>query len=224
VNGDGGRLVDIILLQCSHFEWDSTCENPESAYRDLVRSLTSIFLPSSTFTPSDTFPEQIQTFRSTTIPMFISEYGNDTHQPRLFLETTALYSENMKRVFSGGCAYEFWQGKNAYGLVELLEHGKHKRHPVYSQNHNHDHDDEGKVAERRETDRGTLLVFQDFVNYKTKLAEVGEVGMETGAGGVTTREGEKGEFGTEDGGEWQVRLSMPESCVDWGEIEGSLRK
>ena len=214
------ELLTLHYRQCSHFEWDSKSENPESAYGDLV----GFSLPfSHTLTLSDTFPEQIQTFRNTTIPVFISEYGNRTHQPRLFHETTALYSRNMKRVFSGGCAYEFWQGKNAYGLAELLERGKDNRRLAQRQNHDKQ-DDEGKVAERRETERGTLLVFQDFVNYKTKLAEVGEVGVETGVDEAATRGLEYGESGAEGSGEWQIGLSVPESCVDWGEIEGNLRR
>lgn len=125
----------------------------------------------------------------------------------------------MNHIFSGGCAYEFWQAGNRYGLVEIVEHGNDKSRLEYTQ----DSYPDNKVAERRETERGTLLVFHDFVNYKAKLAEVGGIEVDTGDDDESPREEEdqKGS-GTETGGEWQAGLSVPESCVDWSEIERSL--
>ena len=168
--------------------------------------------------PSNILLPQIQTFRNTKVPVFIAEYGSNAHSPRLFNETTALYSPPMNRIFSGGCAYEFWQAGNRYGLVELVEHGNDKRRLEYTQ----DSYDDNKVAERRETERGTLLVFHDFVNYKAKLAEIGGIEVDTGDDESPKAEEDQRESDTEAGGEWQAGLSVPESCVDWSEIERSL--
>jgi hypothetical protein len=145
--------------------------------------------------------------------MFFSEYGNSSHQPRLFHETTALYSPAMSRVFSGGCVYEFWQSSNGYGLVEMLEHGSSRRMPA----HRKESDDESKIAERRERDGRTLLVLKDFVNYKTSLAEISIEDVEAGVEGAE-REGRQEEIGA------KAKYRVPENCVDWGQIEESLRK
>lgn len=69
---------------------------------------------------------QLHRFSSTIIPIFLSEYGGSSHQPRHFQETTALYSPAMNRIFSGGCVYEFCQSANGYGLVEMLKNGSDK--------------------------------------------------------------------------------------------------
>ncbi|OBA16989.1 hypothetical protein METBIDRAFT_80157 [Metschnikowia bicuspidata var. bicuspidata NRRL YB-4993] len=53
-------------------------------------------------------------------PVFFSEYGCNTVQPRKFGEMRSLYSEDMNRVFSGGLIYEFTQEPNNYGLVRVL--------------------------------------------------------------------------------------------------------
>jgi hypothetical protein len=39
----------------------------------------------------------------------------------VFHETTAIYSPEMTHVFSGGCVYQFYQGPNRYGIVELTK-------------------------------------------------------------------------------------------------------
>lgn len=54
-----------------------------------------------------------------TVPIFLSEYGCNLVQPRLFQEVEMLYSQDMTGVFSGGLAYEFTQELNNYGLVTV---------------------------------------------------------------------------------------------------------
>lgn len=39
----------------------------------------------------------------------------------MFHETTAIYSSEMTHVFSGGCVYEFCQGPNRYGIVQITQ-------------------------------------------------------------------------------------------------------
>lgn len=69
---------------------------------------------------ADSFPlAQAFNFADTDIPIFFSEYGSNTVKPRVFHETTAIYSSEMTHVFSGACVYEFYQSPNRYGIVEI---------------------------------------------------------------------------------------------------------
>jgi hypothetical protein len=92
----------------------------QSGHNDLVRSNHSIHV----FTPVVrllSLLKQINQLGHAAIPIFFSEYGNTSHQLRLFQETTALYSPLMSCLFYGGCVYEFWQSANGYGLVGTHE-------------------------------------------------------------------------------------------------------
>jgi hypothetical protein len=131
----------------------------------------------------------------------------------MFVETIALYSPAVTCIFSGGCVYEFWQSYNNYGLIDLLEHNSDQPVPWYREPKY-----DSKIFERRETDKGTLLIYKDFVNYKTKLAEIGDI--EVGAGiGATEGEEEQGETATKISRLAQAEWRVPESCVDWGEMK-----
>ncbi|EUC42228.1 glycoside hydrolase family 72 protein [Bipolaris oryzae ATCC 44560] len=143
-------------------------------------------------------------FNGTSIPIFLSEYGNNTQKPRIFHETTVLYSPSMSRVFSGGCVYEFWQNANGYGLVEILKHRGDKQTT---------HSD-SMIYERRETYWGVLLILRDFVNYKARLAEIGNIGVESEES-CTETEREQQKTGMEAIRQWQFKLHVPDSCVDW---------
>ncbi|KAL1875471.1 DNA photolyase phr1 [Diaporthe australafricana] len=63
----------------------------------------------------------IDDFSDTHIPIFFSEYGSNVVRPRLFHETTAIYSPEMTHVLSGGCVYEFYRHPNNYGIVETSQ-------------------------------------------------------------------------------------------------------
>lgn len=58
-----------------------------------------------------------------TVPLFLSEFGCNLVQPRLFEEVKPLYSPQMTHVFSGGLVYEFSQEQNNYGLVDIDSSG-----------------------------------------------------------------------------------------------------
>jgi 1,3-beta-glucanosyltransferase GAS5 len=62
-------------------------------------------------------------FASSSVPVFISEFGNNLHRPRQFQEARLLYDDSRSKVFSGGFAYEFFEGPNRYGLVRDTEEG-----------------------------------------------------------------------------------------------------
>lgn len=52
-------------------------------------------------------------------PVYFTEYGCNAAPPRLWQEVSAIYSEKMTEVFSGGLVYEFTEEPNNYGLVQL---------------------------------------------------------------------------------------------------------
>jgi len=58
-------------------------------------------------------------YQDYSLPVFFTEFGCNEVKPRAWQEIEALYSDKMTEVFSGGLVYEFTQGENDYGLVEL---------------------------------------------------------------------------------------------------------
>lgn len=66
----------------------------------------------------------VNDYQNYSLPIFFSEYGCNLVRPRIFQETTALYSEKMTGVFSGGLVYEFTQEPADYGIVEIAANEK----------------------------------------------------------------------------------------------------
>ncbi|GAP92778.1 putative glycoside hydrolase family 72 protein [Rosellinia necatrix] len=65
---------------------------------------------------------QVEFFSNYSVPVFFAEYGCNTvggAEGRLWDDTTALYSDKMTGVFSGGLAYMFHEEKNDYGVVKV---------------------------------------------------------------------------------------------------------
>lgn len=75
--------------------------------------------PKATY-QSSSFDKLTSGFESTSVPVFFSEYGCNTPQPRYWNETQAIYDE-MVDVFSGGVVYEYTEEKNNYGLVQIKD-------------------------------------------------------------------------------------------------------
>jgi hypothetical protein len=59
-------------------------------------------------------------FKTSTIPVFFSEYGCNEVKPRIFTEVAALYSAAMTTM-SGGLVYEYSQESNEFGLVDVTD-------------------------------------------------------------------------------------------------------
>ncbi|KAI1390456.1 carbohydrate-binding module family 43 protein [Hypoxylon trugodes] len=74
----------------------------------------------SSFTESG-YDVQVKFFSNFSVPVFFAEYGCNSAgaDGRLWDETTALYSNQMSGVFSGGIAYMFHEEENDYGLVKV---------------------------------------------------------------------------------------------------------
>jgi hypothetical protein len=155
---------------------------------------------------------QIEQYQGTNVPIFMSEYGhgNTMKSPRTFNETKALYSPKMTNLFSGGCVYELWQGPNAFGLALLK-----RKNP----SNKRDRAKPGRIAEIRENDSGTLLLFEDFFNYKAMLASVAEVSTGVDDGPTARRETAEAPSLASDGLDGMTIL---ESCLDWSAIEEEL--
>lgn len=61
----------------------------------------------------------IEFFKTYSVPVFFAEYGCNLPngaKGRTFTETTALYTDNMTDVVSGGIVYEYFQETNDYGM------------------------------------------------------------------------------------------------------------
>lgn len=114
--------------------------------------------------------------------------------------------------------YEFWQGSNNYGLC-LLEVNNPKV-PVGEFGNPSRRKKPNAVAETRRIDAGTLYIFKDFVNYKQRLAETRDVI-------AAADDAPEPVHGVEN---WKDSLFghkpsddvVPESCVDWAEVERSI--
>ena len=126
----------------------------------------------------------------------------------------------MNRVFSGGCVYEFWQGPNRYGLVEMRKQKTDTRKSYQQDSRNHN-----KVVEIRETDHGLLLIYHDFANYKANLAITEGLEADWHRDNALAS-GEDNLGGNIDmermNWPWEPIFQEPESCVDWVEVEKTL--
>lgn len=73
------------------------------------------------------YADQVKFFSNYSVPVFFAEYGCNTQggaNGRIWEETTALYSNEMTGVISGGIVYEYFQEVHDYGLVTLGSNGQ----------------------------------------------------------------------------------------------------
>jgi len=72
----------------------------------------------STFEASG-YEARTNEFSTFNIPVFLSEYGCNTTQPRIFQDTPVIYSSEMDGVWSGAIVYLYFNGPGDYGLVTV---------------------------------------------------------------------------------------------------------
>jgi hypothetical protein len=68
------------------------------------------------------YTKQVEFFKNYSVPVFFAEYGCNIPngaKGRIWEETTALYSDEMTDVISGGIVYMYHQEENDYGLVSI---------------------------------------------------------------------------------------------------------
>jgi hypothetical protein len=70
--------------------------------------------------------------RPSSVPVILSEFGNNTVRPRTFDEVRTLYSPEMRAVFSGGFVYEFEEAANRYGIVKSSEDNAERLEEFFS--------------------------------------------------------------------------------------------
>ncbi|KAI2632516.1 glycoside hydrolase family 72 protein [Hypomontagnella submonticulosa] len=100
IDGDENDMSRADLFALNSYSWCGESSFQESGYDQLVAL-----------------------FKSTSVPVFYSEYGCNTPSPRVFTEVGTIYGPEMMGVFSGGVVYEFAQEKNNYGLAECNDDG-----------------------------------------------------------------------------------------------------
>ncbi|KAL6708206.1 hypothetical protein ACN47E_003390 [Coniothyrium glycines] len=150
--------------------------------------------------------ELMRRFERTKAPVFFSEYSSGTQGRRTFEETSALYFGRMNKIFSGGCAYEFSQGANGYGLIQMLRSTNFESTLAFEEAVKKI-DESRRASQKVETDHGLLVKFRDFDSYKASLAAVEDVYAEE-------KEADKSED-TVNICSWEPRSGLPGTCVDW---------
>ncbi|KAK8047989.1 hypothetical protein PG996_016053 [Apiospora saccharicola] len=137
----------------------------------------------------------VQSFENAHVPMFFSEYGTTSGEtaPRQFHETTAIYSPDMTCIFSGACAYEFFEGPNRYGLVVVRADGTLEKLRAYDNL-------KARLAEcSRVEDLGTLGEWGDSELVETNRPELPEQTYD-----------------------WRASTELPECPLDWDEVRSQI--
>ena len=111
-------------------------------------------------------------------------------------------------MFSGGCVYEFWQGGNNYGLVKLQTS---RDGPATAGDREPPH-------EIRQTDQGTLLISNEFEQYKAKLHSTKDVDVSPPSSAPTESEG----YGVpaDVQSRFEAGGKIPDTCIDWAQLRG----
>lgn len=113
-------LVDSLqYLQCNDAN-DGTSNDMSRV--DLFALNSYSWCGNSSFTESG-YDQLVSDFNQSSVPIFFSEYGCNQVYPRIFTEVPELYSDQMNGIFSGGIIYEYTEGVNNYGLVNVSSDG-----------------------------------------------------------------------------------------------------
>lgn len=94
------------------------CDNKNDGAIDFLGLNMYEWCGYSTYSTSG-YRERTIEFSDFPVPIFFSEYGCNSFNPRPFTEVEALYGPSMSKVWSGGLAYEYFDNINHYGLVKL---------------------------------------------------------------------------------------------------------
>lgn len=123
----GYSAADIRTILVDSLQYLSCSDPSDGTSNDMSRvdffALNSYsWCGNSTFTNSG-YDQLVADFSSSSVPVFFSEYGCNQVYPRIFTEVPELYSDDMNMAFSGGMIYEYTQGVNNYGLVNISSDG-----------------------------------------------------------------------------------------------------
>ncbi|KHC40280.1 hypothetical protein MGO_00221 [Candida albicans P76055] len=84
----------------------------------------------STYTTSG-YRDLTTMFKDYSVPVFFSEFGCNIITPRPFTEVEAIYGSTMKKVWSGGIAYEYFEEVNHYGILLTKKDGSITKLPDF---------------------------------------------------------------------------------------------
>lgn len=75
--------------------------------------------------------QKVKNFTDYGLPIFLSEWGCNTNGARKFDELSALMSDKMTGVYSGGLMYEYSYEESKYGIVDIDGSDVNPRQPEY---------------------------------------------------------------------------------------------
>lgn len=119
----GYSAADDLFYRVPLSHYLECCEDPEKDISVDFYGVNSYQWCGAQTMQTSGYDELVEAYRNFTKPVFFSEFGCNEVLPRQFDEIQALYSSEMCTVFSGGLLYEFTQGTNNYGLVDLDQDG-----------------------------------------------------------------------------------------------------
>lgn len=119
----GYSAADYLRYRVSLSKYLECCEHGNSASSVDFYGINSYQWCGSQTMESSGYDKLIDTYKSYTKPLIFSEFGCNKVLPRQFEEVSALFSDRMNDVFSGGLVYEFTQEPNNYGLVKINGEG-----------------------------------------------------------------------------------------------------
>ncbi|ODQ63189.1 hypothetical protein NADFUDRAFT_84382 [Nadsonia fulvescens var. elongata DSM 6958] len=115
----GYSVADVSENRFQQIEYFN-CGDDEMARADMIGINDYSWCGSSSYRISG-YADKVKQYGDISIPLFLSEFGCNKVTPREFSEITAIYSQQMSPVFSGGLVYEYTQEDNEYGLVKISD-------------------------------------------------------------------------------------------------------
>ncbi|KAK6203919.1 Glycolipid anchored surface protein 4 precursor [Pestalotiopsis sp. IQ-011] len=113
---------DVLEDSWNYFQCSIEGEDDDMSRADMFALNSYSWCGDSSFTESG-YDQLVAMFKSTSVPVFYSEFGCNTPSPRVFTEIQSIYGSDMMGVFSGGVVYEFAQEDNNYGLATVNDDG-----------------------------------------------------------------------------------------------------
>ncbi|KAH7039975.1 glycoside hydrolase family 72 protein [Microdochium trichocladiopsis] len=117
----GYSAADVrVVLEDSwnYFQCHIDTEQNDESRADLFALNSYSWCGDATFQSSG-YVDLVNMFKTTSVPVFFSEFGCNTPSPRIFTEIGSIYGPDMTGTFAGGVVYEYTQEKNNYGLADI---------------------------------------------------------------------------------------------------------
>ncbi|KAF3013217.1 hypothetical protein E8E14_005839 [Neopestalotiopsis sp. 37M] len=113
---------DVLEDSWNYFQCSIEGEEDDISRADMFALNSYSWCGESSFTESG-YDQLVAMFKTTSVPVFYSEFGCNTPSPRVFTEIQSIYGSDFMDVFSGGVVYEFAQEDNNYGLATVNDDG-----------------------------------------------------------------------------------------------------